>query len=465
VSAKPPGSLETPPFMSGAPAVGPLPPLVPPGAARFALSNGLEVVAVRRNVAPIVAMTLMVRAGGDSDPPDRVGAGAATADMLDEGAGTRDALLLAADLEQLGADLWLGCGRDGSQLSLQVPASDFQPALAIAADVLLRPRLTDQDWARVRGDRLTALAQRRDQPESVASVVGDRVFFGDAHSYGRPVEGYERTVAQIGIDDIRRYHATFYRPNNATLVVTGDFDEAALPAQLEAALGAWQSGPLPGAAPTAPLPQPPRLVLVDRPGAPQSIVRVLLPGTDRLSSDRPALTMLNAVLGGSFTSRLNFNLREQKGYTYGAASSFSFLRRPGIFAARAAVFTEVTADAVRETLSEVGGMRERPVTDEERTKARAMLLDRVAEGLATAGGIAATYGELGLYRLPLDEPERFVAALERTTAADLARLASAYLDPDRAMVVVIGDRAAVEPGLRALGLPEPALRDADGDAI
>lgn len=465
-----PGAATSPPdsapsHMARAPAVGPLPLLEPTRPTRFILSNGLEVVTVRREVAPLVAVNIMFRSGSDADGAELSGLGSSTADMLDEGAGKRDPLKMAEDLEQLGADLWLGCGRDGSQLSLQVPRKGFEDGLGMAADVLLRPRLAADDWERVRHDRLTSLAQRRDQAEAVASVVSDRVLFGDAHPYGRSSDGFERTVARIGVDDIRRFHATHYRPNNAALVVAGDFDEAALPGQLEAALGGWAPGPTPAAPPAPELPARPRLVLVDRPAAPQSVVRILSPGTDRLSPDRPALSMLNAVLGGSFTSRLNFNLREQKGYTYGAGSSFSFLRRPGAFAARAAVFTESTAAAVTEFLVELRAVREQPFTDDERTKARAMLLDRVAEGLATSGGIAATFAELSLYGLPLDEPERFIAALEGVTADELLRLARQYVDPEGACIVVVGDRAAIEPGLRALGLPAPEIRDADGERL
>jgi predicted Zn-dependent peptidase len=450
--------------MTHAPAVGPLPRLEPIRPRRFVLSNGIEVAAVRREVAPLVAVNVMFRSGSDADGP-LSGLGSATADMLDEGAGARGPLQMAEDLEQLGADLWLGCGRDGSQLSLQVPRRTFEDALALAADVLLRPRLDAEDWARVKHDRLTSLQQRRDQAESVAGLVADRVLFGDAHPYGRSSEGLEGTVERIGIDDVRGFHGAYYRPNNASLVVAGDFDEDALPRQLEAALGGWTPGPLPSRQPTPALPATPRLVLVDRPAAPQSVVRIVSRGTDRLSPDRPALSMLNAVLGGSFTSRLNFNLREQKGYTYGAASSFSFLRRPGSFAARAAVFTEVTAPAVTEFLAELRAVRERPFSDEERTKARALLLDRVAEGLAASGGIAGTFAELALYGLPLDEPERFIAALERVTAHDLLRLAQKYIDPDGSCIVIVGDRAAIEPGLRGLGLPAPELRDAEGERV
>jgi predicted Zn-dependent peptidase len=448
--------------MISAPAVGPLPRLEPPRPTRHVLSNGLEVAAIRREVAPLVAVNIMFRSGSDADPAGLVGLGAATADLLDEGAGDRDPLKMAEDLEQLGADLWLGCGRDGSQLSLQVPAKGFEEALGMAADVLLRPRLDQDDWTRVRHDRLTSLAQRRDQAEAVASLVADRVLFGEAHPYGRPSDGLEPTVSKIGIEDIRGYHATHYRPNNAYLVVAGAFDEDKLPRQLEAALGQWKPAPVPAVAPAPPLPKAPRLVLVDRPAAPQSVIRIVNPGTDRRSPDRPALSMMNAILGGSFTSRLNFNLREQKGYTYGAGSSFSFLRRPGAFAARAAVFTEVTAAAITEFLVELRAVREKPLTDDERTKARAMLLDRVAEGLATSGGIAATFAELGLYGLPMDEPQRFIAALEKATSEDLLGLARRWVDPEGASIVIVGDRAAIEPGLRAIGLPAPELRDADG---
>ena len=206
-----------------------------------------------------------------------------------------------------------------------------------------------------------------------------------------------------------------------------------------------------------PWPSRPRLVLVDRPGAPQSIVRMVAPGIDRFSPDRPGLSMLNAILGGSFTSRLNFNLREKHGFTYGAASSFSFLRHAGTFAARAAVFAESTAPAVREMLSELRGLRERPITTEEHAKAHATLLMRVAEGLSSTGGMATTFGELGLYGLPLDEPMRFVAALQRTTADDLRALGERYVDPEAACIVIVGDRAAIEPGLRELGLPRARI--------
>jgi zinc protease len=457
--------IETPAAMAQAPAVGPLPAVALPRPARFALSTGLEVVATRRDVAPIASAAFMFRSGGACDPPGRNGLASITAEMLDEGAGARAALAIAAELEQLGADLWLASGRDGSQLSVQAPRETFGAAMAIAADILMRPRLEDADWQRVRNDRRTGVVQRRDQPEAVVNVMSDRILFGDAHPYGQPVDGLERSIDAITLDDVRAFHAAHYRPNNASLVVAGDVDEATLQRDLEAMLGAWKPGPVPPPPPALPWPARPRLVIVDRPSAPQSIVRLVAPGIDRFSPDRPGLSMLNAILGGSFTSRLNFNLREKNGFTYGAASSFSFLRQAGAFAARAAVFVESTAPAVREMLGELAGLRERPITTDEHAKAHATLLMRVAEGLATTGGMATTFGELGLYGLPLDEPMRFVAALQRTTADDLRALAVRYVDPEAACIAIVGDRAAIEPGLRELGLPAPVLYNTDGDRI
>jgi zinc protease len=457
--------IEAPETMKEAPAVGPLPSVSIPPTERFTLGSGLEVVTVRREVAPIVSAALMIRSGAGDDAPELSGLASLTAEMLDEGAGTRDALALADELERLGADLWVGSGRDGSQLSVQAPRETFFAALDIAGDVLCRPRLAEADWERVLADRKTATAQRRDQPEAVVSVVSDRLLFGDAHPYGRPVEGFTRTLERLTLADVRGFHQAHWRPNHAFLVVAGDFDGDSLRGRLETALGDWTGSPVPEPPAPPAWPARPRLAIVDRPGAPQSVVRLVAPGTDRRSPDRPGLAMLNAILGGSFTSRLNFNLREKHGFTYGASSSFAFLRRPGSFAARAAVFAESTAPAVREMLGELAGLRERPVTAEEHAKARATLLMRVAEGLATTGGIAAGFGDIGLYGLPLDESHRFVAALEQTTADDLRALAARYVDPDAVCIVIVGDRAAIEPGLRDLGLPPPVIYDADGDRI
>ncbi len=458
-------SDQTPRYMHAPPVVAPLPSLVAPIPLFFRLSNGIDVVAVRRQVAPIVSMNLVLRTGADYDGFDRTGLASLTAEMLDEGAGARSALEIAEALERLGADLYMGAGRDGSQVTLQVPTEEFASALEIAADVVLRPRLAPDDWSRVAHDRLTALAQRRDQPEAVADLVAAATLFGPQHPYGRPVDGFEATVRTLGLDHVRQFHDTFWRPNNALITLAGDFDPKSVRDNLERVFGEWKPGPVPPAPATPTLPPLPRLVMVDRPGAPQSVVRVIGPGSFRHAPDRPGLSMLNVVLGGSFTSRLNFTLREKKGYTYGAGSSFSSYRRPSAFSARASVFTQMTAPAVTDFLTEIGRMRTDEILPDEIMKARASLLGRSAEALSTSSGTAATFAEIGLYELPMDEPSRFIAAVASTDAAAIRALATRYLDPDTLGIVIVGDRAVVEPELRAIGLPAPLMRGPDAELI
>jgi zinc protease len=443
--------------------VGPLPLLSTPQPVRFRLSCGVEVLAIHRDAAPIVAMNLVLRTGANRDPVGRAGLSSLTAEMLDEGAGDRNALEISEATERLGADLWVGAGRDGCQLTLQVPASEFVAGLQIAADILLRPRLLATDWERVQHDRLTGLAQRRDQPEAVADLVAAMTLYGPHHPYGRPVDGFESTVGAMSLDDVKLFHQQYWRPNNAILTVSGAFTPGKLEAQLNHAFGKWAPVTLPSTPFDVTYPARPRLVIVDRPGASQSVIRIIGPGTHRFAEDRPTLSMLNVILGGSFTSRLNFTLREVKGYTYGASSNFSAYRYPSAFVARSSVFSKVTAPAVTEFLNEIEKVRVEDATEAEVTKAKASLLDRTAEALSTSAGTAATFSELGLYDLPMDEPARFIRAVEATNAEAIRAVANRYLDTSRLTIVIVGDRAAMEPELLALGLPPPVLRGGDGE--
>ena len=257
--------------MNQAPDVGPLPAVAVPTVTQFTLANGLPVATVRRDVAPIVSAAFMFRTGSAMDPAGRSGLASLTAEMLDEGAGARDALGIADELEQLGADLWVGSGRDGSQLSVQAPRESFHQAMAIAADVLARPRLADADWRRVQADRRTGVVQRRDQPEAVINVVSDRVLFGDTHPYGQPIDGLERTIDAVTLDDVRAFHA---RPLPSGAGDAGR--DRRLRRRLAARPAGRDAGGLeprdrrPRPRRSRPGPQRPRLVIVDRPGAPRA---------------------------------------------------------------------------------------------------------------------------------------------------------------------------------------------------
>jgi len=452
----------SPPHMTKAPQVGALPGLVAVTPLARRLANGLPVLLFPRHTAPTVAVHFVVRAGADRDPLGRAGLASLTAEMMDEGAGPRSAMELAESLEHMGTDLWLSAGRDGSQLALNATRDTWKPALALAADVLRRPRFETNDWERVLHDRQTALVQRRDQPESVAGLSTSATLFGPDHPYGRPVDGFEATVGALTLDDVRAFHERIWRPRLGTLVLCGDFDPDEAERELERLLGDWAPGDdLPSwSAPTAAT--LPRLTVVDRPEAPQSVVRVVGPAPSRGTPARAALSMLEIILGGSFTSRLNFKLREEKGFTYGASAGFNFYRQAGAFLARSSVFSQNTAESVQVFLDEIAGMTSRPASELEITKAKATLLDRTAESLSMAAGIASLYAELALFQRPLDEPATFVAETEGVDGAALATTARELLDPAKLAVVIVGPAQQFVPALEAAGWGKPLYRDVDG---
>lgn len=451
--------------MQTAPVVGPLPGLVAVTPLERRLSNGLALMLFPRHIAPTVALHFVVRAGADRDPAGKAGLASLTAEMMDEGAGGRTAMELAEGLEHMGTDLWLSAGRDGSQLALNATRETIKDSLTFVADVLRRPLFSEQDWERVLHDRQTSLVQRRDQPESVASLATSATLFGDDHPYGRPVDGFEATVNAITLADVRAFHDRYWRPALATLVVCGDFEPVEMEQELERLLGDWAPGEVPpdwqgGVSPTRP-----RLTVVDRPDAPQSVVRVFGGAPPRSSSDRAALSLLEIVLGGSFTSRLNFKLREEKGFTYGASAGFNFYRKAGVFLARSSVFAQNTAEAVEVFLEEIAGMTARPATDLEMTKAQSTLLDRTAESLSMAAGIASLYSELALFQRPPEEPADFVAQAEAITHKELAAAAEKLLVAGGLSVVVVGPAKLFVPILEAAGWPAPVYRDTDGRIV
>jgi zinc protease len=466
--AETPAAVAVPAVMHQPPVIKALPAVKVTKPARFTLPSGLAVQAVPRHVSPIVVLTVSIQAGSAADPTDKDGLAAATADMMDEGAGSRSALELARDLETLGASMSINANRDGSRLTLRTPVAGLPRALALLGDVLAAPRFDEAEWKRVRHDRVTSLVQRRDEPTAAATVVAGRVIYGDGHPYAHPADGYVRTLEAITRDDLAAFHKTHWVPGAATLIAAGDFQVAALKTALTTALARWKTAPVtkvPAVSKHLLPAQRPRLVLVDRPGAPQTVVRFIGPGLPRRSALRPALTLASTILGGSFTSRLNSNLREEKGYTYGAFGGFNFNRDAGTFLVSADVFTKVTGPAVEQMLKEVSLIRAQPLTSAELTKARAIDLVSVAEALSTTPGIAGLFGESAVMGEPPDAAERFMKALAGKDAGAVKSAVADHVDPQTLSLVVVGDRSAIEAPLRALGFPPPELRDADGDPV
>jgi zinc protease len=458
-SAPAPAPAE-PAYMTSAPALPEAKIFTPPAPATWTLPNGLPVVLFEKHSAPLVAMVLAVRAGGNGDPPGKAGLAALTADLLDEGAGARDALQLAEEIERLGAELTTGATSEASMVSLQVLSSRLPDAAGLLADVVLRPRFAVKDLERVRGERLARLAQRKVDPGAVAALAAAAAVYGDS-PYGRPVAGYEKTIARLGVADVRGDYERFYHPNNAFLVVVGDTRESELRPMAERLFGAWKARPVPPLPVAQPAARPPRLVLVDKPGAAQSTLRIVEPAIPRADPGYAALQAAVTVLGGSFTSRLERNLREKHNYTYAARALVDWQRGAGPLIVAADVFTDVTADAVAAALHDLEALHG-PFADDEVRTARALLRHRFVQESERASGLAHTIAALLAAGAPLDAYQRMDAELARLEAADLRAAAEARVHPERATIVLVGDLAKIRPGIEKLGLGAVEVRDADG---
>lgn len=436
---------------SAPPAPGPAPALELPSVQRFTLSNGLPVVLMEKHQVPLVDLRLLIDAGAVDDPADRRGLASVTLDMMDEGAAGRDALALAEEVDFLGATLRTGSGLHTSVVELYTPLSKLESALPLMADVVLRPDFPEADLERLRLQRLTQLVQAHDEPNAVAATLFDRVLYGAAHPYGAsPDEAGLRALSRA---DLERYHAAAVRPGNATLVVVGDVTRATIEPLLEAAFGTWTGGPsgTPAQVDAVPQVEGRTVYLVDKPGAAQSVIRIGRIGAPRSTDDYYALTVLNTVLGGSFTSRLNQNLREDKGYTYGARSAFDFRPAAGPFLAYAAVQTDVTGPALAEFMKELEAIRT-PIPADELERAKNYVALQYPRRFQTVRQVAGELGELVAYDLPESTLTAFTERIQAVTAADVQRVAHQYVDPDHLAIVVVGDRAAVEAQIDALGL-------------
>ena len=336
---------------------------------------------------------------------------------------------------------------------------NLAPALALLADVVLRPTFPAGELDRLKKERLAALVQAQDNPAAIIGYAFPRVVFGPTHRYGTPATGLAPAIEAITADDVRAFYKEHYVSGNAAIVVTGDVTMAAVKAELDKAFAAWPSSGPRGAA--APLPVAPQLtrrevVLVDKPGAAQSQIRIGWVGVPRSTPDYATLEVLNTVLGGSFGSRLNQNLRERNGYTYGAASAFDMRASPGPFFATAGVQTDKTADALREFFVELEGIR-KPIPAPEIEKAKNYVALELPREFETTRNLAQKLEELIVYSLPEDTHQSFVGAVAKVTAADVQSAAARYIQPDKMAVVIVGDRKAIEPGI-AHAQPRAAAR-------
>ena len=438
---------------SSPPKPGPVRLLKLPGIERLRLSNGLPVLLVGMHEVPVVEVILVVRAGATADPSGREGLAEMTADMLDEGAGGKDALALADAIDYLGAQLETEATWDASTVRLRVPVARFADALPVMADIALRPDFPEAELERLRKEALTDLLQARDVPGRIASRALARAVFGPGHRYGRPQEGDAASIASFTAGELRTFHAARYSPSAAMLVVVGDVSSAMMP-QLEKVFGAWSRRASELAAPLVPAPRQleGRTVwLVDKPGAAQSAIRVGRVGPSWADPGYAAAEVMNTLLGGSFTSRLNDNLREQHGYSYGAGSAFQRFRTGGLFFASSDVQTDKTAPSLTEFVKELARIRT-PATLEEIERARSYTALGYGGEFETTVQVARRMVDKVVFDLPDGFFEAFSPQALAVDTSGLEQAARATIEPGKVAVVVVGDRAKVEAPLRALNL-------------
>jgi predicted Zn-dependent peptidase len=435
------------------PAVGPAPSLKLPPITKRTLSNGLQVWVIGVHKVPTVHLELAIRTGVAADPPGKFGLASLTADMLDEGAGTRSALQISDDIDYLGASLETAAAPDATYVELHVPVARLGEALPIMADVVIRPAFPDAELKRVREERLATLLEMQDDPEQLVTVAFPRLVFGEQHRYGSPILGTAASLKSFTVADLKAFHAGQFNPANAVLVVAGDVAADTVIPQIEQALGSWRSA---GPVKVPPVPQASQLTtrkvyLIDKPGAAQSQIRIGWVGVPRSTPDYFPLRVLNTVLGEAFTSRLNNNLREVHGYAYGASSRFDMRLSAGAFYAAAGVQTDKTSEAVKEFFNELARIHE-PVPAAELEKAKNYLALLMPRSFETTRGTADALAQAWVYDLPADYYTTYADRVRAVTAADVKRVADRSIQPDKLAVVVVGDRKTIEPGLKALNL-------------
>lgn len=427
-------------------------PLTVSAIQQFTLSNGLKVVLMEKHEVPLIQLNIIVKVGSVNDPADKVGLTNLTLDMMDEGAAGKSSLELADAIDFLGAKIQTASWFHKSGVYLHTPLSKFDDALKIARDILLHPDFPKAELDRKKKDRLTSLMQMHDQPTEIASAAFNSLLFGADHPYGRMTN--ENSIKSFSVDDLKSLYNKYFVANNAYVVCVGDIKVEELKAKLESVLGAWKKGNVDEEKINTSVQVAKRVVyIIDKPGAAQSVINIGRIGPERLTENYNALVVMNTILGGSFTSRLNNNLREVHGYTYGASSRFNFRPIPGSFVASSSVQTDVTDKALTEFFKELNGIRV-PFTNDDLNRGKNLVALSYPGNFQEVSMIAPQIDEMIQYNLPANYFNNYVSSMLNVKADEANAVAKKYIVPDKMIVVVVGDKAKIEEGIKALNLGE-----------
>jgi zinc protease len=449
------------------PTAGPTPVLHVPAWTRTQLANGATLIVSERHNLPLVNFSITFVGGANQfEPVERRGVASMTASMLSEGTTTKTGDQLSDALQLLGTSVSAGVGSEEGSVSFVSTTKNFEPTLAILADMMLNSTFPAEALERLRARTLVNLTQAKDQPTIVGSQVFAKVLYGSGHPYGQ--RATEASVKAITRDDVIAFQKAYYQPGRTIITVVGDITPAQAKSAVEKGLAGWTKG---GDKPSFDYPklpelQPAKIYFVDKPGSAQSVVNIGLPGPPRNTPDYFALQVLNTILGGQFQSRLNANIREQKGYSYGVNSGFSYGKGPGAFRAGGSIFSDKTDAALIEFMKELKGIvGEKPVTDEEITTAKEALIQGLPQRFASVSAISGAITSLVVQGLPEDFYQTYATNVSAVTKEDLLRVAKKYIDLNHLAIVIVGDRSSVEAPLKATNIAPITYIDVEGNPI
>ena len=450
---------------SKTPPAGKPPVLHVPTWTKTSLANGAELIVSEKHDLPLVAFVITFQGGTyQTEAAARRGLAGITASMMNEGTKTRDGEALSNALQLLGTSINVNVGGEGGSMGFQSTTSKFPQALEILADMLVNPAFPAEALERLRAQRLVALTQAKDQPGSIASRVFPKILYGSAHPFGQNVT--EESLKAITRDDIVAFHKVYFQPGRALVSVVGDVNSSSVKSTVEKALGAWPRG---GEKPTfaypgLPATHAPTVFLVDKPGAAQSTFAIGNPGPPRSTPDYYALQVMNTMLGGMFQSRLNANIREENGYSYGVNSSFAFGKGPGAFRTGGDIVSAKSDAALVEFMKELRGIGgSRPITDEELATAKDSLIQRLPGTFASVQSINSAIVTLWTQGLPDNYYQQYATRISDIRKEDVLRVAKQYIDLDHLTIVIVGDRASIEAPLKAAGVAPIVLTDIEGN--
>ena len=426
-----------------------------PAVERRTLGTGLDLRVGRLNRLPVVSLNLFMRAGEAALDPARAGLAVLTADALEGGTKRRSGSELAESLERIGARMSASSGWEGTSVGLSCLADRLPEAFGILAESVLEPDFPEDEVARALEQQVASIRQREMDPGSLASDAARERYFAPHLPYARSVDGSLESISGISRDSLRGFAEANYRPVDGGMIVVGDVEPGEVEAMVNDHFGSWVGAPASRADfDVEPASRERRVFILHRPGSVQSEIRVGHVGAARSTPDYYPLSIANMVLGGMFTSRLNLNLRENNGFTYGVRSRFTFRSRPGPFQVSTAVGNDVTAPAVREIIHELTRMAEEGPAEEEVSAARDYAAGIFGLQLETAGQIATRVSQLVIYGLPEDHYDRYRDAVRGVTTEAAREAAASHMRPNEVQIVLVGDADVIGPPIEALGLAQ-----------